>query len=90
MRDPVVHSIANKDRRPIRLVEPFEASSKIHAVAQYRIIHAFGRAHISHHGIPEMDANASDERGQPLGFKLSIERVARRLGQRAARQARST
>ncbi len=27
-----------------------------------------------------MDANASDERGQPLGFKLSIERLARRLG----------
>src|ERR1700680_1943252 len=77
MLDPVVHSLADKDRRPILLVEPFEPSSKIHAVAQYRIIRAFGRAHISHHSIPEMDANASDERAQPFGFKLSIERVAR-------------
>jgi hypothetical protein len=82
MLDPLVDSLADEDRGPILLVQPFEACCQIHAIAQYRVIHALRRTHISHYGIAEMDAKANTERPQPLGFELSIERVARRLGRK--------
>ena len=82
MLDPLADSLADKDRGPVLLVQPFEARCQIHAVAQCGIIHALRRTHISHHGIPEMNAKANGERRQSLGFELSIERVARRLGRK--------
>src|ERR1700730_1969506 len=79
---PLADSLADEDRGPVLLVQPFEASCQIHAIAQCGIIHALGRAHISHHGIAEMNADANGERLQSFGFKLSIQRIARRLSRK--------
>src|SRR5262249_23189840 len=79
MPSPLADRLADEDRGPILLVQPFEAGCQINAIAQCRVIHALGRTHISHHGIAEMNAKANGEPRQSLGFELGIERVARRL-----------
>src|SRR6516162_11073163 len=80
--DPLADSLADEDLGPVFLVQPFEASCEIHAVAEHCIIHAILRAHIAHDRIAEMYAEANDERRQSLGFELTVERFARRLGRK--------
>src|SRR5215472_13941778 len=82
MLDPLAHRLADEDRSSVLLVQSFEASRQVHAVPERRVIHALGRTHISHHGISEMNAETNGEWRQSLGFKSSIECVARRLGRK--------
>src|SRR5262249_58042502 len=82
MLGPLANSRADEDRGSVLLVQPFEASCEIHPFAQRGIIHSLRRPHIRHHGIPDMNAKANDEREKPLGFKLSVERIACRLSRK--------
>ena len=67
---------------PYFLVRPFEARGLVHAIAEHRVISRDPpNPHIAHDCIAQMYETDGEWR-QALGFELTIERFAPRLGEK--------
>ena len=80
--DRAADSLPSEDRGPVFLGQPFEARGLVHAIAEHRVISRDPpNPHIAHDCIAQMYETDGEWR-QALGFELTIERFAPRLGEK--------
>jgi hypothetical protein len=75
MLDPHVNALADENISVVLLVQSLQPRRKIHDVAERGVIHPFGRAEITDHGLADVNPEAGMKRLQSFRLELAIDRL---------------